>query len=91
MIEKNKLSEIIPCWKCSNMNDCKILNDLEHSIFNFDNITLLSITLLDFKCTLFNKINKPIRKECTKCNHNPVCKWDLKSNLEGNCPFYEGE
>jgi len=31
------------------------------------------------------------RKECEKCNHFPVCKWDLKTNLDGLCPFYEEE
>ena len=29
------------------------------------------------------------RPECKHCNHSPVCKDELKQNLEGECPYYE--
>ena len=29
------------------------------------------------------------RRECKDCNHVVVCREDLKTNLEGLCPFYE--
>jgi hypothetical protein len=32
-----------------------------------------------------------IRLECHQCNHLPVCKDELKSNLTEDCPYYEPE
>ena len=29
------------------------------------------------------------RNECKKCNHYPVCKDELKNNLEEICPYCE--
>lgn len=31
------------------------------------------------------------RQECCLCNHSPVCKDSLKTNLDGDCPYYEPE
>ena len=36
-------------------------------------------------------MNKTYRIECKQCNHLPVCKEELKTNLNGICPYYEGE
>ena len=32
-----------------------------------------------------------MREECSKCNHLPMCKDELKNNLSENCPYYEPE
>ena len=30
-----------------------------------------------------------MRKECSECNHLPVCKESLKNNLSETCPYHE--
>ena len=31
------------------------------------------------------------RPECKFCNHYPVCKDELKTNLSEDCPYFEPE
>ena len=36
-----------------------------------------------------SKSSGSTRRECQRCNHWPICKTELKQNLEGECPYFE--